>query len=334
MRGLARKTAGAILFGALAIAALPVAAHADATVSQSAGALDVPAGSAGGTDLGIANPFPSTINIASPVGTVTGATATLTNVTHGHADDFDIVLSSPNGVNVLLWSDACGGAMPPTTFTFDDAAPTFLSNGGPCAAGSYMPSNYLGGGDLTDDDSMPAPGPQETAYTNKFSAFNGGSPVGAWKLWAYDDDNGTAATTNSIGGWTLNLKVNPTNTFTLGSVVRNRDGTGSLTATVPNPGSLLVEDGGSPPSSVKASAAKKKKKKVSGPMVATTTVNAAAAGAVTLPINPTAAALKRLNKGKAVPIKVKVTYTPTGGSANSLTVNGTLKKAKKKKKKK
>jgi hypothetical protein len=72
-------------------------------------------------------------------------------------DDIDMVVAGPNGQNVMLVSDACGenpNTLKEDDWTFDDAAPTFLSDPGPCSSfqqTSFRPSNYLGSAPEPDD---------------------------------------------------------------------------------------------------------------------------------------------------------------------------------------
>ena len=75
-----------------------------------------------------------------------------------------MVITGPNGQKVMLMSDACGenpNTLVNEDWTFEDAAQTFVPNGGPCAAGqavSFKPSNYLGSAPEPDDLS-PGGGP-------------------------------------------------------------------------------------------------------------------------------------------------------------------------------
>jgi hypothetical protein len=104
----------------------------------------------------------------------------------------------------------------------------------------------------------------------------------------------------TIGGPNNRLNVsavlNPTSTFTLDAVKRNKKkGTGLLTATVPNPGVLIV----------------------TGPGVRSATVTATAAGPVSLPIKARGAKKKALTRSGEAKVTLAVTYTPTGGDPNT-----------------
>jgi hypothetical protein len=169
---------------------------------------------------GPASAYPSTIALSGLSGTVTKATVTVLGFSSASPDDVDMVITGPNGAQVMLMSDACGEnpiTLTDDNFTFDDSAPTFLSNNGPCGdfqEASFRPSNYLGN-QLEPDDmrvnskpgqpALPGPAPP---YTNALSAFNGASPNGAWNLFVLDDN---ASMFNGVGtsGWALTLDIQP-----------------------------------------------------------------------------------------------------------------------------
>jgi hypothetical protein len=103
----------------------------------------------------------------------------------------------------------------------------------------------------------------------------------------------------------------PSNIFSKGKLKLNKvNGTAKLTLTVPGPGVVKVAD------------AKKKKKLVKG-----TSVTAGAAGTITVPLKPTGKGTKALNANGKVAFKVKLSFTPTGGTAATQTATGTLKLA-------
>jgi hypothetical protein len=101
----------------------------------------------------------------------------------------------------------------------------------------------------------------------------------------------------------------PTNTFTLGAVTRNKKkGTATLTATVPNPGELNASGKG-----VKASSA-------------AVTSKAVGAGVAKLVIRAKGKKKQKLNDTGKVKLNSKITYTPTGGAANTVSRKVKLKK--------
>ncbi len=145
-----------------------------------------------------ATPYPSTIHVAGLAGTLTRLSVTLNGVSHPYADDIDIMLVSPAGRSVTLFSDAGGtNVLNNLTLTFDDAASASLPDAGAIASGSYKPSNYA---PLADP--FPAPAPVG-ATGDRLSVFNSASPNGDWMLYVVDDnglDSGAIA-----GGWSLNV---------------------------------------------------------------------------------------------------------------------------------
>jgi hypothetical protein len=159
--------------------------------------------------FGPATVYPSTIPVSGIPGTVTKVTVTLLDFGPGRPDDTDIGIRGPNGETVMLISDACGEAkINNSDWTFDDSAPTFVSNNGPCASNqtaSFKPSNYLGGAPEPDDLSVE--GGPEGPYLNALSFLSGDSPNGSWELFALDDDLMTTGL--FLSGWALTLEVEP-----------------------------------------------------------------------------------------------------------------------------
>jgi hypothetical protein len=194
---------------ALTVALLPAAASAETRTFVN------------NTDLfpddevfGPANEYPSSIVVSSVPGTVTKATVTVLNLASGNADDIDMVITGPNGQKVMLMSDACGAGLVGEDWTFDDAAPTFLSDNGPCAnnqTASFKPSNYLPPpATEVDDMNVPpqgAPNAPAPPYLNNLASLAGGSPNGSWNLFVRDDDIFVLGFT--IDAWVLTLDVQP-----------------------------------------------------------------------------------------------------------------------------
>ena len=149
--------------------------------------------------FGASTPYASTINVAGMSGVVTKVTVTINGLAHTNPDDFDILLSSPDGRRMLLISDVGGGNdITGVNLTFDDAAATLLDNSTVITSGSYKPTNF----GVNDVLSAPAPvGPY--ADPQQLSTFNGATPNGDWSLWVYDDLNGNSG--QITGGWSLTL---------------------------------------------------------------------------------------------------------------------------------
>ena len=143
------------------------------------------------------SPYPSTINVAGVVGTVTKVTAKIKGLSHGFPGDIDMLLVGPGGQRLLLMSDVGGGTdAVNATLTFDDTAASPM--GATVVSGTFKPTN-TGTGDLfpTPAPAGPYPEPQ------LLSVFNGLNPNGTWQLFVVDDagiDAGSIAQ-----GWELNI---------------------------------------------------------------------------------------------------------------------------------
>lgn len=126
-------------------------------------------------------PYPSQIEVSGLTGTLTGVVVGFADVEHVSPRDADALLVSPAGTAVLLMSDACGLVdMVNIDLAFEDAAPTPLPAAGPCAAGSFQPSDYA------PADDFPAPAPAGP-WGAMLSDFLGTDPNGTWSLYALDD---------------------------------------------------------------------------------------------------------------------------------------------------
>ncbi len=128
--------------------------------------------------------------------------------------------------------------------------------------------------------------------------------------------DGASGTFSAVSNFRVNVSasVAPTNTFTLGKPKLNKKkGTATLTADVPNPGTLSASGKG-----VKAASA--------GGAVISKTVGVP--GKVKLQIKPKGKTKKKLKKNGKAKVKLKVTYTPTSGEAASQTRKLKLKRKK------
>jgi subtilisin-like proprotein convertase family protein len=161
----------------------------------------------GNLQFGPALDYPSTVSVAGVAGVVTNVTVTIFSLVSGNPDDIDMVLVGPNEEQVMLMSDACGsGTITERTWTFDDAAPTFLSDNGPCAGtlGTFKPSNYE---DPALDDLSKEGGGPPPPYSNALSDLAGGSPEGEWELFVLDDKSGFVGF--GFNAWALTLEIEP-----------------------------------------------------------------------------------------------------------------------------
>jgi subtilisin-like proprotein convertase family protein len=210
MRGELRTRLLIPLAAALLLAVLvPAAAQAESHTYLNTD--DLYASEDGGL-VGPAIEYQSSIVVSGLSGTVTRVAVTLIELDSSSPDDIDMVLTGPNGQQVMLMSDACGeypNNLEDEDWTFEDAAPTYIPNGGPCPPlqqASFKPSNYLGAAPEPDDLS-PGGGPAPP-YVNALSFFNGSSPDGDWNLYVLDD-NSLGYVGFQIRAWALTLDVEP-----------------------------------------------------------------------------------------------------------------------------
>jgi hypothetical protein len=117
--------------------------------------------------------------------------------------------------------------------------------------------------------------------------------------------------------------VPPSNVFTTGKLTLNKkSGTGTLSVTVPGAGIFTATD--SRRKVALASAATKGKKRPV--LIKNATVDATGAGTVKVPIKATAAGLKLLKKTGKLSFKVRLAFTPDGGTASIQSFAGKLAK--------
>ena len=296
----------------LLVALLPTVARAETRTFLSTTQL-FPSG--GALTEGPANVYPSRILVSGLSGTVTKATVTVIGYGSGSPDDADMAITGPNGAKVMLMSDVCGenpDTVQDENWTFDDSAPTFLSNNGPCAPGqstSFKPSNYLGAAPEPDDLSQgggPAP-----PYLNALSFFNGASPNGAWDLFVLDDN--PAFNGFGIPGWALTLTVQspptqppaPESDFTIGKLEGK-----TLSLNVTSAGAVEVTDARATRASRTSAAAKKRLKRSTA---------SGGPGTIEVKLRLTRAAKKQVSKKGKVKVNARITFTPDGGTPDSQT---------------
>jgi hypothetical protein len=125
----------------------------------------------------------------------------------------------------------------------------------------------------------------------------------------------------------------PSNVFTKGKVTLNKKtGTATLSVSLPGAGTLTANDARSKVA-MGSLAQAKSKPKAKPVLVKSTTLTSAGAGTVMVPIKPTAAAQKILAKKGKLPVKLRLTFAPTGGTpatqGDSLTLLKSVKPARK-----
>lgn len=155
---------------------------------------------------GIANPYPSQINVSGLSGNIRRVTPTLRGITHTFPDDIDVLLIGPQSQNSILLSDAGGSDdVSGLTMSFDDGAAPASDSGPITLSGTYRPSNFLTAGSDPNDTFPPAPA---QTYPALLSAFNSTAPNGIWSLDVVDDAGGDLGTISN--GWSLDFLLEPT----------------------------------------------------------------------------------------------------------------------------
>jgi hypothetical protein len=149
------------------------------------------------------------IDVTEAPGTVKRATVTLIGLSSVNGGDIDMVIDGPDEAEVMLMSDACGdpeSGFRANNWTFDDAAPTFLSkvSCGSEEQASFKPTNYFE--ESAPDDLSGESGP-EGPYRNALSFFEGSPADGEWNLFLLDDHEGFVGFKTS--GWSLTLEIEP-----------------------------------------------------------------------------------------------------------------------------
>jgi subtilisin-like proprotein convertase family protein len=150
--------------------------------------------------LGGADPYPSNIVVAGASGVVTDVDVTLTDVSHTHIRDLDVLLVAPNGATTILMQDV--GPNTPVSglnLTFSDEAASGISQAG-LTSGTYKPSVF----DDELPEALPAPAPAGPWGTT-LAALDGTSPNGTWSLYVVDDAGGDIGDIG--GGWSLTLEM-------------------------------------------------------------------------------------------------------------------------------
>jgi len=152
---------------------------------------------------GAALPYPSSKTFTGITGSISDVNVRLNGLTHSFPDDLDILLRSPDGVTVMVMSDACGGTLlSNVNLTLNDEAANALPNGTACATTEYRPANYLDEG----AENLPAPAPLGP-YWGALGAFDGGNPNGTWQLYIYDDSFPYSGT---LSDWDLTISTTAT----------------------------------------------------------------------------------------------------------------------------
>jgi subtilisin-like proprotein convertase family protein len=168
---------------------------------SNAATITIPLGAPMSTQ-GVADPYPSIINVSGVPSTIEKVSVTLNNFQHTFPSDVDVLLVSPAGRAMTLLSDAGGGtAVSNISLTFDDAANSQVPT--PVTSGAYKPT------DVTTGDNFPNPAPTTfqaappAGAATLASTFNGTAPNGTWSLFVVDDAGADVGAFS--GGWSISI---------------------------------------------------------------------------------------------------------------------------------
>lgn len=186
---------GATNLGTVSKTFLVGATLSSTTTFSNPALITIPGSGTGAATGAPANPYPSTINVAGLVGTVTKVTVKLNSLDHTFPGDIDALLVGPGGQKMMLMSDVGGGTdAVNVNLTFDDTAADI---GATLVSGTFRPTN-IGTGDL-----FPAPAPVGPYPDPQLlSIFNGVNPNGTWSLYVVDD---AGVDVGSMDGWELTI---------------------------------------------------------------------------------------------------------------------------------
>lgn len=174
--------------------------------------------------IGNADPYPSTINVAGIPSNeiISKITLTIHDYSHTSANDVQVLLSAPNGVNYFLMG-AVGNTALNLTITFDDSAIDFLPSSGALSSGVFKPAVHLGfkafptmsSNIVTIPLILTKPPVALVAPQNTLAnTFNGIKPNGTWNLFVLDAGSGDSGSIS--GGWTLQITTEILDTQFLG----------------------------------------------------------------------------------------------------------------------
>jgi subtilisin-like proprotein convertase family protein len=166
--------------------------------------------------VGEADPYPAIFTVSGLTGMITDVDVELLGLTHTFPDDLDILLVSPNGTSLSIFSDAGGSAdVVGVDVVLDDEAVAPIPDAGPLVAGGAQLSNYVAG------DTFPAPAPPIGVGTT-LAAFDGANPNGTWLLFVVDD---TGVDVGQLGGVRLQITTtgSPRTAFATAAGLRLHD---------------------------------------------------------------------------------------------------------------
>jgi hypothetical protein len=218
-----------------------------------------------------------------------------------------VLLVGPSGRNTILMghTGGCPGTTDPPSVdvTFDQASLSSVPDpsSGSLPAGTYRPTQ-----NAVDVLPLRPPAPAGPTYPADLNVFNGQPANGTWSLFIDDQVSGDDG--QVLQGWSLHLTA-AVNTLKAGKPKLNKKkGTARIPVTVGDAGTLTLKGKG-----VKSASASKAKA-VSGP------------GTVKLTVKPKGQTASKLNSTGSATAKVKITFTPTGGTPKVVKKKVKLKK--------
>ncbi len=271
------------------------------------------------------SPYPTRILVPSLAGALSKVTLSLNGFSHQLPDDMDMMLSGPNGGNLVVLSDVGGTtAVSNLNLTLDDAAASSLPNSTALAAGTFKPTDIVETG-IPDVFPAPASSTFSSASTSTLATvFPAGiSPAGYWTLWTVTDSAGTVGGGSLSGGWCINLTMTPpvlsiskthSGNFSQGqtgatyTVTVGNNGPGSTAGTI-----TVVE---APPTGLTVTAMSGSNWTCSVGTLTCTTTSAVAAGGTLPPITVTVSVAANASSPLVNSVSVS-----GGGSSGSVTAN-------------
>ena len=155
--------------------------------------------------LGAAAPYPSNIVVAGAGGVVTDVDVTLTDVSHTHIRDLDVLLVAPNGATTLLMQDV--GPNTPgrrnLNLTFSDEAAARHHPGRPRHGGTYKPSQF------DDEIADPLPRPRAPAVRTAPPSPPSTAPRPTAPGASTSSTTPAATSAQIAGGWSLDPDARP-----------------------------------------------------------------------------------------------------------------------------
>src|SRR5215203_2010973 len=174
-------------------------------------------------DESAASLYPDPVSISGAQGIVTDVDVEIDGLSHGYAQDLDVLLVGPAGQRALIMSDD-GGSSPlsEVDLVLDDEASAPIPPSSQIGSGSYRPGNNTAS-DGGDPDDFPAPAPDVTGAGSALSVFDGTNPNGVWQLFVVDDDSIIAG---SFSAWSITVETaDGTTPYPAGATISGATGT-------------------------------------------------------------------------------------------------------------